>query len=437
MSKEVVNQVKLSVPFQAVSALEIKRIKLFERLAVFAIGVVVLHFILHVINHATKTPVIDLIIAIFIFGCYKMHQQGYHTTARVLALSFLNLIITMLACAMPKSVGVYFYFVPLVVISMALFGNHQSLLRLLFSTLSAALLLLLFLSDFRLVDIRHFETPNATTFFAINIFSCTLFLAICMLFMERIYGESEKDLIAIVDETKTENSNLEKTNSELDRLLYSASHDLRSPLLSIKGLVKITQDKNECEQTGKYLTMIGERTDRLDSFIRDIIDYSKNARTEGNREMVDLKELVTEVQQNFQFLEGASSIDFQQEINPREVVLDRSRILIVLNNLISNAIKYHRADGEAKWIKTVISVANNILCIVVADNGQGIHQERKAKVFEMFYRATDRSQGSGLGLYIVKEVVEKMGGTITVDSIEGEGTSFAVSIPITPAIVGS
>jgi signal transduction histidine kinase len=245
--------------------------------------------------------------------------------------------------------------------------------------------------------------------------------------------ESQKRLHELAEEIRVKNINLEKTNAELDRFLYSTSHDLRAPLLSIKGLVNIARNEAIVPEVKKYLTMIEERADRLDFFIRDIIDYSRNSRTGLNYDLVNMHQLVTEVQQNFQFLDAAPKIDFQNEIILEEVVVDRNRTMIILNNLISNAIKYHRQDEKDLWIRTSVSKTKSILTIMVADNGQGIHADRKGRIFEMFYRGTERSQGSGLGLYIVKEAVEKMFGKINVESTVGVGTTFFVTIPVIEA----
>ena len=231
-------------------------------------------------------------------------------------------------------------------------------------------------------------------------------------------------------EVEIKNSNLEKTNAELDRFFYSTSHDLRSPLLSIKGLVNITRNETADTKVIRYLDMMTERADRLDLFIRDIIDYSKNTRTELSREIVDVTRLVEEVRDNFQFLEGASNIRFLDNILVDKVITDRTRLTVVLNNLISNAIKYHNRNNDNQWIKVNIYPSRKDLNIVVSDNGLGIGEDKQSKIFEMFYRGTETSKGSGLGLYIVKETVEKMNGSIQVESKEGMGTSFIVTIPV-------
>jgi signal transduction histidine kinase len=412
---------------------EEKRVRLFERLSLVASILGAVHFFPDLFMGTKEATIFDLVLAAFAFGSYVIHRKGFHTISRVLMLTFLNLFLTVYACVMEKEVGIYLFFLPLMALTIAVFDSSQRRLRLSFTMLSALLLLLLFLTDFNLIGNIQFDSVNEETFYMINLISCALTLALCINFIVGVNEESEKRLRELAEEIKLKNTNLEKTNAELDRFLYSTSHDLRSPLLSIKGLVNIARNESIRPEVTKYLSMIEERADRLDFFIRDIIDYSRNSRTRLSYDLVNMHQLVSEVQQNFQFLDGASNIDFQNEIIIEEVVIDRNRTMIILNNLISNAIKYHRQDEKDLWIKTSVSKTKSILNIIVSDNGQGIHPDRKEKVFEMFYRGTERSQGSGLGLYIVKEAVEKMFGKIHVESTIGVGTTFFVTIPVIEA----
>jgi signal transduction histidine kinase len=151
---------------------------------------------------------------------------------------------------------------------------------------------------------------------------------------------------------------------------------------------------------------------------------------------VDVTQLVEEVKDNFQFLEGASNIRFVDNILVDKVITDKTRLTVILNNLISNAIKYHNRANSNQWIKVNIFPSGKDLNIVVSDNGPGISKEQQSRIFEMFYRGTEKSNGSGLGLYIVKETIEKMKGSIQVESKEGEGTSFIVTIPVSLAHIG-
>ena len=391
------------------------------------------HFFLDLINNTREAPIIDLSISAFVFACYWIHRKGFRTLARVMTLSFLNIAFAVYASVMPQEVGVYLFYFPLMGISLAIFGNAERVPRLLFGILSGVLLISLFLSDFNLIGPYQIESANENIYFLINLFFSAFILVVCMNFILIVNEESEKRLHILAEEVKIKNTDLEKTNAELDRFLYSTSHDLRAPLLSIKGLVNIARNESSEAHTKQYLGMMDERANRLDLFIRDIIDYSRNTRTEVNQEIINVHQLVHEIEQNYQFLEGASRIDFQNEISVIEVLTDRGRLSVILNNLVSNAIKYHRIQQLHPWIKVSVEKGEDCLKVTVADNGQGIQADRVDKIFDMFYRGTEGSQGSGLGLYIVKEMVEKMKGSIRVDSTEGEGTTFLVTLPLASA----
>src|SRR5690606_25020852 len=132
-------------------------------------------------------------------------------------------------------------------------------------------------------------------FFAANVFSTAAIIIICVNFMQRLNVSSERELKQLAEEVHGKNINLQKTNAELDRFLYSTSHDLRSPLSSIKGLVNIARMETSDQKLQGYFNMMIDRVDKLDFFIKDIIDYSKNARTDVQTEPVDFKALVAEV----------------------------------------------------------------------------------------------------------------------------------------------
>ena len=407
-----------------------KRNKLFENISLFATVMGTFHFILDLIGGSREAPVIDMMITIVLFSCYTLHRKGHRNLSRILGLSFLNSSLAVYACVLPPNVGIYLFFFPLMTVPMAIFEPNEKVLRISFVLLSAILAVSLFASDFNFIGNYEILTPNVERFFMINLLSSGVMLVMSVAFMLRVNEETERRLCILAKEVEIKNSNLEKTNAELDRFFYSTSHDLRSPLLSIKGLVNITRNETADTKVIRYLDMMTERADRLDLFIRDIIDYSKNTRTELSREIVDVTRLVEEVRDNFQFLEGASNIRFLDNILVDKVITDRTRLTVVLNNLISNAIKYHNRNNDNQWIKVNIYPSRKDLNIVVSDNGLGIGEDKQSKIFEMFYRGTETSKGSGLGLYIVKETVEKMNGSIQVESKEGMGTSFIVTIPV-------
>jgi PAS domain S-box-containing protein len=225
------------------------------------------------------------------------------------------------------------------------------------------------------------------------------------------------------------NLELAKTNEELDHFVYSTSHNLRAPLTSIMGIISLIKHYRNPEEYLVYMELIEKSVQKLDETIMEITNYSRNTRVEVAREPVDFEALIKSVLESLSFVKEAGNIDITYKIPANlKFCSDTSRLKMILTNLMSNAIKY--ADpGEAKpFIMVLIRKEGKGIQISVKDNGIGIAPEYQEKIFNMFFRATTHSHGSGLGLYIVKEAVDKLGGSIRVESSTGKGTTFTVKL---------
>jgi signal transduction histidine kinase len=108
---------------------------------------------------------------------------------------------------------------------------------------------------------------------------------------------------------------------------------------------------------------------------------------------------------------------------------DNARLRVILSNLIANAIRYHDQRKEFRFIRVSVEQSLNTLSIKVQDNGQGISSEYQTKIFDMFFRGNESSQGSGLGLYIVKETLAKLSASIVLSSEPKEGSTFSINLP--------
>jgi len=223
---------------------------------------------------------------------------------------------------------------------------------------------------------------------------------------------------------------LAKTNAELDRFVYSTSHDLKAPLSSLLGLISIAKRTQNPEEIKQCLDMMKARIHHLEEFIREIIDYSRNSRVEVKHISVNLYELVNDVVENLKHANGSEDILIRNEV-PQNLGLktDESRLRVILNNLIGNAIKYSDPEKDNQFISLKTSSQPGHIKIFIEDNGVGISQEHHSKIFGMFFRASEKSQGSGLGLYIVRETVQKLDGKISFESTLGQGTKFEIVIP--------
>jgi signal transduction histidine kinase len=231
---------------------------------------------------------------------------------------------------------------------------------------------------------------------------------------------------------RRQNEELVKINNELDSFVYSVSHNLRAPLMSVLGLIRLAHedDKKYGNRLKDYFGMMEHSVNKLDETLKEILDYSRNARLEISVEKVDVKKQIEEGFERLMYHDGADQI--QKIVHVKEkfpLYSDSHRIGVVLNNLLSNAIKYRDSNKENQFIKVEVHIDQTTATFYFSDNGIGISEEWQGKIFDMFFRATDRSDGAGLGLYIVKEAVEKLGGKIHVQSKPEEGTTFILTIP--------
>ena len=226
-----------------------------------------------------------------------------------------------------------------------------------------------------------------------------------------------------------EREKLNKANKELDSFLYSTSHDLRAPIASIMGLTYLGKIELEEEKARQFMDMIEERVKKLDMVIGDILSLSRTKKFDVKIEEINFNTLLEESIIDIKFSKGASAISLRYERDANPVFLsDYHQVKMILNNLIANAVKYHRLDQPEPYIEVSFRKSADRVEIVVEDNGQGIPAESVSKIFDMFYRASVDTEGTGLGLYIVKEALAKIKGVIAVQSEFGKGSRFVVTL---------
>lgn len=226
------------------------------------------------------------------------------------------------------------------------------------------------------------------------------------------------------------NEQLVKINSELDHFVYSVSHNLRAPLTSLLGLISISKLTTDIAERDLYLGLMEKSIHKLDATIEEINDYVKNARLELELESIDFKELLTGVMEGLAYMEEAKRIAIRMQIEaPVAFYSDKARLQVVLSNLLSNAIKYHDSRKAHFYINIEVQVNAASALISIEDNGLGIGEEHQEKIFNMFYRASSQSSGSGLGLFIVKEKILKLQGSIRLESKLHQGSKFIILLP--------
>lgn len=249
--------------------------------------------------------------------------------------------------------------------------------------------------------------------------------------LERTKELNEEISIRKEAEEKLQRTNIElsKRNTELDNFVYSVSHDLRAPIASVLGLINLARKDKDIAMKDTYLDMINKSALQQDHFIREILDQSRNSRLEVKREEIFFQPIIEETfsQLGFATPTGQTVEKIVSVRQEKPFYSDRWRLKVILNNIISNAIRYR--NGKDPVIKVDVNVKGSRAELSIEDNGKGIAREHLNNVCRMFYRATDDGAGSGLGLYIVKETIDKLNGSIDIDSEVGKGTTVKLRIP--------
>jgi hypothetical protein len=239
-----------------------------------------------------------------------------------------------------------------------------------------------------------------------------------------------RERLASDEMLRTTLEELKKRNYELDNYVYKVSHDLRSPLCSILGLANLVRYEVDVDTIKSYVEKIEGRIHKLDHFIQSILDHSRMLNTEITVRPVNLVALITDCLEELKYLPEKQQLDVDIHASDDVVVHnDAFRLSIVLSNLISNAVKYRNPDLATNSLKFNVAMDEKGAHVTVEDNGIGIEQTHLPHIFDMFFRATNRSDGSGLGLYIVKQTMQQIGGSISAESVLGEWTRFRLYIP--------
>lgn len=228
---------------------------------------------------------------------------------------------------------------------------------------------------------------------------------------------------------RKQNEELIKINQELDQFVYSAAHDLRAPIANVMGLVKLIRLEEISAMASQYLDLQEKSLGKLDEFIKSIVDYSRNSRLELAKDEIQWDEFVNDVVDQYRFSENAEKLKITIDVDqPGTFITDQNRLSVVMNNLVSNAVRYMDVKKDNCFLNIHVKSDDKQAKISVSDNGIGIEEEHLASIFDLFYRANSSSKGTGIGLYIVKETIDKLKGKVKVESEYEKGTTFTVTI---------
>ncbi|MDX1628943.1 MAG: HAMP domain-containing sensor histidine kinase, partial [Fulvivirga sp.] len=233
-------------------------------------------------------------------------------------------------------------------------------------------------------------------------------------------------------ELKEANVALRRSNEELDNFIYKTSHDIRGPLATLMGVCNIAQIDVKDEQALDYFNKLSITANRLNEILSKLLIINQINNTAMQKEEIDFSELIHELveeqKENFDHPEVDIDIDIGTDTTIKS---DEQLMRVICSNLISNAIKFRDTSGRKdSFVRINLSRSNGNMVIKVVDNGLGINQSESEKIFEVFSKATDIIDSSGIGLYLVKLSVEKLKGSIQHGETETGDTLFEVKLPV-------
>jgi signal transduction histidine kinase len=290
-------------------------------------------------------------------------------------------------------------------------------------------------SNPRLVTIQVGVPLWQTFSFIFPLVLASLLLIWLTIFINSYFAKKRRKVLEDLIHERTQelqhaNDELKLRYTELDRFVYSVSHDLSAPLKSILGLILVARMEPSANYA-EYFERMEKSVRKLEDFIKDVVSYSRNTRMPLRWEPINFTSFVNNVLQDHQYTTDFSKIKFT--VNDLTLVpfsSDSTRLKIILNNLISNSIKFHKFSGpEHPFVNISLASTPKEFILTVEDNGIGIEENQSKHIFDMFYRAEESAQGSGLGLYILKETVSKLNGTVQAMSELNKGTTFIIKFP--------
>lgn len=226
------------------------------------------------------------------------------------------------------------------------------------------------------------------------------------------------------------NKELVRINNDLDNFVYTASHDLKAPITNLEGLLNaLKQDLGEEKE--KHQEILGMMDNSIINFITvltDLTDITKLREAQDNSENVNVAKLLEEVKANLR--ESINNTKAHIEMGRTDgitLTYSRKNLRSILFNLVSNAVKYAHPERAPQIRVDLVHASNGDRLLSVSDNGLGIPENQRSKVFMMYRRAHDHVEGSGIGLYLVKKIVDNSGDTITLESEPDKGSVFTVN----------
>ncbi|MBL0745561.1 sensor histidine kinase [Chryseolinea lacunae] len=250
-------------------------------------------------------------------------------------------------------------------------------------------------------------------------------------------SSQKEELTAAIEELMSKNRSLEDTltqlrerNHELDQILYRTSHDLRSPLSSIKGILALLQLEPQTDVIRNYGKHIDDKATQMDNLLRSLASLSKSILEEPLFGTIDLNKLIWQVIGEYRHLPSWNQVEVHVELHALRLHTDPALITILFQCLISNAFIFRDPAKKGKLVIRTRHEHGHWIADVI-DDGEGVHHTVQPHIFDMFYRGSERAIGNGLGLYIGKKAAHRLKGTLSVHP-EPSFTRFTLMLPLHP-----
>ncbi len=232
------------------------------------------------------------------------------------------------------------------------------------------------------------------------------------------------------DILKQRNDELAKINQQMEKFLYSTSHDLRSPITTILGLINLMRLETKDVMQSDYLSKIESSTNKLDKVIRDINSFSKASYQRLASEKIEFEPIAWRIINRYHSNPSARNINVQVAVKGGfPFYTDPELLEIILENIIRNSFYFYDPNKSHCFIKVIAHCTMSEIQVECIDNGLGIGKQHLELIFNMFYKASHLAKGAGLGLYIAKETLARIKGSISVESEIGFGSVFKIIIP--------
>lgn len=373
-----------------------------------------------IINYAVFfTTVVPLVLYLI--------KKGYYNQAKLFMMIIGSFFMFIKAASLGRESGMNLAMLIIVFATFAFYSINDYKYIILSLVLTTGLIVILEISDYSLFGL---DSATSSFEYEFNYLFTGLFCILFFYVILRVNQYMNTKLIVLNTKLRLKNITLKKLNEELDSYVYRTSHDMRAPLTSLMGLIHLIKTEKEIHKIEDLTRMQENCVNKLDAHIQQIIHLSKNIRTHAQLEFIDFGLILNNIFEELSFFEHSTNVHKIIRITSvSKFYSDAYRIKTILNNLISNSFKYYRISNVRPIIEIDISINDRFTTILIKDNGIGIPEESIKNIFDMFYRASNQSKGSGLGLYIVKEMVEKLNGTISVKSKVDLFTQFIINLP--------